>query len=72
MHDAQKAIKNHLFAFKILLIVIRANETTQQRDYEIPANCAGARLFVYRSVGLNQPLEFCAGYLPSFVILAHM
>lgn len=72
MHDAQKAIKNHLFAFEILLIVVRAYETTKQRNYEIPANRATARLFVYRSVGPNQPLEFRAGHLPSFVILAHV
>ncbi len=72
VHDAQKAIKNHLFAFKVLLIVVRAYETTKQRNNEIPANRARARLFVYRSVGLNQPLEFGAGHLPSFVILAHV
>lgn len=72
VHDAQKAIKNHFFAFKVLLIVVRAYETTKQRNNEIPANRARARLFVYRSVGLNQPLEFGAGHLPSFVILAHV
>lgn len=72
MHYAQKAIKNHLFTFEVLLIVVRAYETTQQRNNEIPANCATARLFVYRSEGLNQPLEFGAGHLPSFVILAHV